>query len=77
MLLLWIHRALLGPVYIYCGFMEVLKIHLDILYGDVEVNTALSKIRGGDGVYKEAVTRKCPPTGEPLLCLWLKLQYFI
>lgn len=39
MLLLWIDKALLGPVYIYCELMEVLKIHLDILYGDVEVNS--------------------------------------
>lgn len=30
-LLLWMDKALLGSVYIYCEFMEVLKIYLDIL----------------------------------------------
>lgn len=43
-LLLWIDKALLGPVYSYCELMEVLKIHLDISYGDVEVNTELSEL---------------------------------
>ena len=44
MLPLWIDKALLGTVYIYCEFREVVKIHLDVLYGDVEVNTAFSKL---------------------------------
>lgn len=59
MLLLWVGKALLGPIYFYWEFTEVLKIHLDILCGDVGVNTALSKLEVV--VHKEASYMKMFP----------------